>query len=83
MNKMDNYAQRVAKESQFFQNQKTNFNQLPPMVNWLSESYLKPRVEMIFNTHGPTDFYAKPISQKAKAPNKTIRIVSTGSWLPS
>lgn len=79
MNEGDDYTRRATHEANFFRKQQAKFNQLPPMVNWLSERYMKPRVEAIFNTAGPIDFYAKPISQKAKVSDKTIRVISIGS----
>lgn len=73
------YMQRATREASFFCKQQAKFNQLPPMANWLSDRYMKPRVESIFGTVGPIDFYANPISLKAMGTDKTIRVISIGS----
>lgn len=73
------YSERANKESEFFRKQEGKFNKLPPMMHWMAERYLKPRVTEIFGTSGPVEFYAKPILDKMSSQKTRVLITSIGS----
>ena len=68
---------RLNRETKFFENL-ASFSALPEITNWWSERFLKPRLNHIFQTQSPIEFYAAPISAACR--DKTaIAILSLGS----
>lgn len=79
MKKNPDYAKRASEEATFFKRQVGKFNTMPPMLDWLSDTYVKPRVKEIFETDGPIEFYARPVLKKMAGQPGPVIIASIGS----